>query len=97
MFKWLKNFFSGATEVAAGAVGHVQEQAPYKVETPKVEAAPVKADPIPAVAKLPELKKPGTPAKKPQGQRKGRKPAAKPQATKQPAKPAAKKTAPKKA
>jgi hypothetical protein len=91
MFKWLKNVFGGATEVAAGAVGHIPTEVPYKVETP-VQAAPVvKETPAVEVKKTQPAKKPAT--KKPAGQSKGRPAGAKPKA--QPAK--AKKPAPKKA
>jgi len=91
MFKWLKNFFSGAEQVAAGATGHVPDAVPYKVETP-VQAAPVvKAEPAVEVKKTQPAKKPAT--KKPAGQSRGRPASATPKA--QPAK--AKKPAPKKA
>jgi hypothetical protein len=82
MFKWLKNVFSDAERVAAGAVGHVPTEVPYKVET-SVQAAPVvEAAPAVEVKKTQPARKPAT--KKPAGQSKG-----------QPAK--AKKPAPKKA
>lgn len=85
MFKWLKKVFSGATEVAAGATGHVPDQVPYKVETP-VQAAPAVEATKPQPAKKPATKKPA-------GQSRGRQASATPKA--QPAK--AKKPAPKKA